>query len=148
MSIQLTCSIRAPLPGDYDKIADLAEQLGYECTSAEIRNRMNQMCDPHQYAVYVAELPGGQIAGWIGVYMFRAVELDHFAEISGLIVDQQIRSLGIGKALLDVAEQWARSYGCNSILVQSNVTREHAHGFYTRNGYEHIKTQKSFCKSL
>jgi len=129
-------------------MADLAGQLGYECASTEIRNRMNQMGDPNQYAVYVAELPGGQIAGWIGVYMFRAVELDGFAEISGLVVDQQIRSRGIGKALLDVAEQWARSHGCNSVSVHSNVSREHAHCFYMRNGYEHIKTQKSFCKSL
>ncbi len=142
------CEIRSPKPCDYDKMANLAGQLGYECSGAGVRARLNEMWDPNEYAVYVAELPGGQIAGWIGVYMFRAVELDSFSEISGLVVDQQVRSRGIGKALLDVAEQWARSHGSNSISVHSNVTRERAHRFYTRNGYEHIKTQKSFCKSL
>jgi GNAT superfamily N-acetyltransferase len=65
-----------------------------------------------------------------------------------LIVDQQIRSRGIGKALLHTAEQWARSHGCNDISVRSNVTRDRAHRFYTRNGYEHTKTQKSFHKRL
>lgn len=147
-STQLTCSVRAPLPGDYDKMAGLAGQLGYESTGADVQTRLDEMCDPNLYAVYVAELPGGRIAGWVAVYMFRAVELDRFAEISGLIVDQQIRSLGIGKALLDVAEQWARSRGCSTISVRSNVTRERAHRFYAHNGYEHIKTQKEFRKSL
>ena len=148
VSMQLTCAVRAPLPGDYDKMADLAGQLGYECTGTEIRNRLDQMCDPHQYAIYVAELPGGRIAGWVSVYIFRAVVFDGFAEINGLVVDQQIRSRGIGSVLLDVAERWARSHGCSAISVRSNVTRERAHRFYACKGYEHVKTQKSFRKSL
>jgi GNAT superfamily N-acetyltransferase len=145
---QLTCAVRAALPGDHDEMANLAGQLGYECTAADVRARLAEMLDPNDYAVYVAELPGGQVAGWIGVYMFRSVELDSFAEISGLVVDQQVRSRGIGMALLSAAEQWARSHGCKVISVRSNVGRDRAHGFYASNGYEHIKTQKEFRKSL
>lgn len=148
VSTQLTCAVRIPQPRDYDRMADLARQLGYECTGTEIRNRLDGMRDPNQHAIYVAELPGGQIAGWVGVYMFRAVVLDSYAEISGLVVDEQIRCRGIGKALLDVAEQWARGHGCSAISVRSNITRDRAHQFYTRNGYDHIKTQKSLLKNL
>jgi GNAT superfamily N-acetyltransferase len=144
--MQCTCDVRPPTPSDYDKMADLAGQLGYECTGAQVRARIDGMRDLNEYAVYVTELAGGQIAGWIAVYTFRAVALDSFAEISGLVVDQQIRSRGIGRALLAIAEQWARSRGCSTISVRSNVTRERAHQFYTRNGYEHIKTQKLFEK--
>jgi hypothetical protein len=85
-SVQCTCVVRPPKPGDFDKMADLAGQLGYECTGADVRARLDGMWDPNQCAVYVAELPGGQIAGWIGVYMFRAVELDSSVEISGLVL--------------------------------------------------------------
>jgi GNAT superfamily N-acetyltransferase len=147
-SMQLTCTVRTVQPGDLDKMAELAGQLGYECTAAEVRNRLDGMRDPNQYAIYVAELPGGQLAGWVGIYLFRGIVPDSFAEISGLVVDQQIRSRGIGKALLEVAEQWARRHRCSAISVRSNITRELAHQFYMRNGYEHIKTQKSFRKSL
>jgi GNAT superfamily N-acetyltransferase len=143
-----TCAVRAPEPGDYDRMADLAGQLGYPCRGEEIGMRLAEMQDPNQYAVYVAQLSVGQIAGWIGVYIFRAVELDRCAEISGLIVDQQIRSRGIGKVLLDAAEEWARSQGCNVISVLSNVTRDRAHGFYRKNGYERNKTQEYLRKSL
>jgi GNAT superfamily N-acetyltransferase len=110
--------------------------------------RLDEMANSNQYAVYVAELPGGQIAGWIGVYMFRSVEQDSCAGISGLIVDRQIRSREIGRVLLGAAEEWARSQGCDAISVHSNVTRERAHRFYMRTGYEHIKTQKFLRKIL
>ncbi len=148
MIVQATCAVRTPEPGDYDKMADLAGQLGYRSTAAEVRLRLSEMTDSSQYAVYVAQLPEGQIGGWITVHMFRAVELDTCAEISGLIVDCEVRSRGIGKVLLDAAEAWARSRGCAVISVHSNVKRGRAHAFYKRNGYEWTKTQEEFRKSL
>jgi len=143
-----TCSVRPPEPHDYGKIADLAGQLGYPSTAKQVQKRIDAMANSSQHAVYVAELPEGQIAGWIGLYVFRSVEQDSCAGISGLIIDQHIRSRGVGKALLDTAEKWAGSQGCNSISVHSNVTRERAHQFYTRNGYECVKTQKYLLKAL
>jgi PhnO protein len=143
-----TCSVRSPEPGDYDKMADLAEQLGYLSTAQQVRMRLEAMANSSQYGVYVAQLPGEQIGGWIGLYVFRSVEQDNCAGISGLIVDQQVRGRGIGKALLEAAEEWARSQGCSAIAIHSNVVRELAHRFYARNGYEHIKTQKYLRKCL
>jgi GNAT superfamily N-acetyltransferase len=143
-----TCSVRPPEPRDYDKIADLAGQLGYPSTAKQVRMRIDAMANSSQHAVYVAELPEGQIAGWIGLYVFRSVEQDSCAGISGLIIDQHVRSRGVGKSLLDAAEKWARSQSCNAISVHSNVTRERAHQFYTRNGYEYVKTQKYLVKAL
>lgn len=148
VSTQSACAVRLAQRRDSDRIADLAGQLGYPSTGEEVRKRLSQMQDPNQYAVFVAELTAGQIAGWIGVYVFRAVELETAAEINGLIVEEDIRSCGVGKTLLDAAEGWARSVGCDAISVRSNVTRDHAHRFYIANGYEHVKTQKEFRKKL
>jgi GNAT superfamily N-acetyltransferase len=126
----------------------LAEQLGYLSSAQQVRVRLEAMANSSQYGVYVAQLPGGQIGGWIGLYVFRSVEQDNCAGISGLIVDQQVRGRRIGKMLLDAAEEWARSQGCDAISVHSNVMRERAHRFYTNNGYGHIKTQKLLLKRL
>jgi ribosomal protein S18 acetylase RimI-like enzyme len=76
------------------------------------------------------------------------VAADPCAEITGLVVDSDVRSLGIGSALVGIAEEWARSKGCNGISVQSNVKRDGAHRFYERHGFQHIKTQKAFRKDL
>ena len=106
------------------------------------------MKDASRYGVFVAVLPQDEVVGWMGAYVFRSVELEPFAEISGLVVNEKLRSHGIGKALLDAAEDWARSVGCAAISVNSNIIRDQAHHFYVSNKYELIKTQKTFRKSL
>lgn len=145
---QTACVVRLPQAGDYERMADLAGQLGYPSTGRQVRQRLETMRDSNQYGLYVAELTGGRIAGWIGVYVFRAIELEPFVEISGLVVDESMRSQGIGKALLSAAEGWARERGFNGLAVRSNVTRERAHAFYKRNGFELGKTQASLVKSF
>ena len=142
------CVVRAPGPTDYCRMAELAGQLGYESTEGQIRARVRDMQDSCQYSIYVAELPRGRLAGWIGAYVFRAVEVDKCVEISGLVVDQQVRSRGIGTLLLEAVEQWARTQRCDAISVRSNVTRDRAHRFYERNGYSRTKTQDTLCKRL
>lgn len=129
-------------------MAELAGQLGYTCTAEQVRARLTDIRDANECAIYVAEIADGLIAGWIGVYLFRSVEMDKFAEISGLIVAEEHRSRGIGKVLLDAAEEWARGRGCALISVHSNVTRERAHHFYQINGYALYKTQQLFCKCI
>ena len=148
VTLHSACTVRPAQPCDCDAMADLAVQLGYECTGEEVQKRLSQMQDPNGYAVFVAEFPQGRIAGWIGAYLFRSVETESCAEINGLVVDQNVRSRGIGKMLLDSAEQWARSVGYDAISVRSNVKRDRAHRFYIKNGYELVKTQKEFRKSL
>jgi GNAT superfamily N-acetyltransferase len=145
---RLDCTIRAPQPSDFERMAELAEQLGYPCTPEKIERRLAVMKDGKQYAVYVAELAEGEIAGWIGTYVFRSVELDSFAEVNGLVVDKKVRSRGVGRLLLEAAERWSLSCGCDAVAVHSNVKRHHAHRFYEKNGYEWTKTQKSFRKTL
>jgi GNAT superfamily N-acetyltransferase len=145
---QDACTVRRPRSGDYEAMAELAGQLGYPSTGPDVRRRLGEMRDSRQYAVYVAELANGRIAGWIGVYVFRAVELNGFVEISGLVVDERIRSRGIGKMLLDAAEGWARERGYEGISVRSNTKRERAHAFYRRNGFQGDKTQASLYKTF
>ena len=140
--------IRPPVPTDFPAMASLAGQLGYPCTSRQVRVRLTALQDPKQFAVFVAEAPDGEVAGWIGVYIFRSVELAPCAQISGLIVDQAQRSRGVGQLLVDAAAKWARRRGCRELAVHSNVIRRRAHLFYERNGFEHVKTQKLLSKRL
>lgn len=142
------CTVRAPRAEDFARMAELAGQLGYASTAVQVQARVAEMENSRDYAAFVAQLPDGAIVGWIGLFIFRAVELDKCAEISGLIVDEAVRSTGVGKALLDAAEIWARAAGCGAIAVHSNIKRQRAHGFYMRNGYTWVKTQEFLRKPL
>ena len=142
-----SCKVRPPTERDYADIAGLAGQLGYPSSPEKISSRLAHM-NRDDFIVRVAEIPGERIIGWIGAHIFRAVELDPCAEISGLVIDQNYRSQGAGILLLSAVEQWALSMGCTEITVKSNVIRERAHEFYLRNSYELLKQQKLFVKRL
>jgi GNAT superfamily N-acetyltransferase len=140
--------IRAAQAPDHARMAELAGQLTYPSTSEEIARRLQGIKCSAEAAVFVAELGSGEIAGWIAVFVYRTVEADARAEVSGLVVDERFRSQRVGEHLLTRAEEWARENGCRAIGLRSNVIRDRAHAFYERHGYAHVKTQKAFRKQL
>jgi GNAT superfamily N-acetyltransferase len=140
--------IRPAHPLDHARIAELAGQLSYPSTPQEIAKRLRGIKGSSEAAVFVAELETGEIAGWIAVFVYRTVEADARAEVSGLVVDERFRSQRVGEHLLARAEAWARENGCHAMGLRSNVIRDRAHAFYERHGYAHVKTQKAFRKQL
>jgi GNAT superfamily N-acetyltransferase len=54
----------------------------------------------------------------------------------------------VGRALVERAEQWARSRGLSGIRLRSRVTRAEAHAFYRCLGYQPVKQQLQFRKEL
>jgi GNAT superfamily N-acetyltransferase len=147
-SIAFIGKIRSAQPSDHARIAELSGQLSYPSTLEEIARRLQGLKTSAEAAVFVAELETGEIAGWIAVFVYRTVEVDARAEVSGLVVDERFRSQRVGERLLARAEEWARENGCQAIGLRSNVIRDRAHAFYERHGYAHVKTQKAFRKQL
>jgi GNAT superfamily N-acetyltransferase len=143
-----TVTIRRARSSDAQRLAELSGQLGYPTTSAEIAKRIRKLKPASQNALFVADSPDAGVVGWTHVSVTHLVEVGTRAELNGLIVAEDQRSLGAGARLLEAAEDWARKHGCPSMSVRSNVIRERAHKFYDRQGYEHYKTQKAFRKTL
>jgi GNAT superfamily N-acetyltransferase len=139
--------IRRAKASDVWRLAELAGELGYPTTVAEMKVRLRRVKPASLHAIFVAE-DGGEVVGWIHVGVLFLLEVPLRAEINGLVVSASIRSRGTGARLLEAAEAWARTKKCEGMSVRSNVIRERAHVFYERNGYEHYKTQKSFRKPL
>jgi GNAT superfamily N-acetyltransferase len=140
--------IRRVEQSDAERVAMLSGQLGYPATSAQILQRMKRLKPASEHAVFVADLPGTGIVGWLHVSVAHLIDSETRAEVNGLVVAESHRSLGAGALLLDAAEEWARQHGCTAMNVRSNVIRERAHKFYERQGYEHYKSQKAFRKAL
>ena len=76
------------------------------------------------------------------------LQLDNAAEIGALAVDGKWRSQGIGRALLQAAEEWAKQRGCCTLQVRTNIVRQRAHEFYFRNGFRQVKTSLTLVKQL
>jgi GNAT superfamily N-acetyltransferase len=140
--------IRRARQSDAARIAVLSGQLGYPATVRQMAARLKRALREKSGACFVAEANEGKVIGWVHVSVTPLLEVERRAEVNGLVVDEEVRSRGVGGSLLRAAEKWARKMGCKGMSVRSNVIRERAHGFYLREGYEHYKTQKAFRKAL
>jgi GNAT superfamily N-acetyltransferase len=139
--------IREITPLDAPQAAILCAELGYPATVDALRHRIEfLMCQP-DHVVFVALYLEG-VAGWVSVAITHQLCVESRAEITGLVVSSELRGRGIGRLLVERAEQWALSRGLKEMLVRSRVTREDAHRFYLREGYERTKTSAVFTKHL
>ena len=140
-------TIRIATADDGERITLLAAQLGYSSGPEQTRERIAALSPLSHHVVYVAELDDG-IIGWLHAHVHHTITDDASTEIAGLVVDAQFRGTGVGRALMAAAEEWARSQGCKSVRLRSNVVRSGAHAFYRRLGYEITKSQHAFRKQL
>lgn len=146
MSAEATC--REMREADAPRVAELAGELGYPSTAAQILARKAVLDRQGMSVVYVAERAGGEIVGWIIVCEICSMELDPHAEVKGLVVAEVARSGGVGALLMEAGEAWARARGLREIVIRSNVIRERAHAFYRRIGYEEQKRQVKLRRRL
>jgi GNAT superfamily N-acetyltransferase len=140
-------SIRTAHVGDAEDLARLCAQLGYPATSAQLASRLDLIARRSGHEVIVA-LRGNMVVGWLHVLRDIHLESGEFAEIAGLVVDADHRNGGVGRALIQAAETWARERGVAALRVRTNVVRADAHRFYQREGYKLQKEQKVFSKML
>jgi len=136
--------IRSARREDAPRLAQLAGDLGYGIGSASIGAAIDRL-QPNEGAVYVAE-EDDHLTAWIHVYRSPVIQAEPFAEVGGLVVDPQKRGAGIGRRLLETAEQWASANGLAAIQVRSNIVRSNAHIFYKQRGYDLEKTSYTFIK--
>ncbi|HEX6127847.1 MAG TPA: GNAT family N-acetyltransferase [Candidatus Limnocylindria bacterium] len=141
-------AIRPATADDADRLSELATQLGYPTTPSELAMRVRALAALPDAAILVATDADDRPIGWIHVGLKPSLLAPLSAQVMGLVVDEARRGVGIGAQLLNRAEAWATDRGCGELLVATRVTRERAHRFYRRHGYELLKTSHIFHKEL
>jgi GNAT superfamily N-acetyltransferase len=143
-----TLTVREITPADAAAVAELSGQLGYETAAAEMEQRIGAILPLRVgHAILVACLDD-EIVGWIEAEVVRHIQTPPHVLITGLVVRDGVRSLGVGSRLCAEIEAWSRRQGVAVIRVTSRMTRERAHRFYLREGYTQTKTSAVFEKAL
>ena len=144
-----TVTIRHMRSEDVAAVAQLTTQLGYPATEEDIRRRYDLIKDRSDARLLVAEHAGSAaVVGWVHVQQLYMLESDARAEIFGLVVSDTVRGTGVGRRLIEAAEEWAMMRGLGVMGLRSNNLRTEARGFYEHLGYKVIKTQNAFRKNL
>ena len=136
------------LPDDTAAVADLATQLGYPATETQIKRRYDYIKDRWDARLLVAQRANRTVVGWIHVQVTYLLESDPRAEIWGLIVAENTRGTGVGRRLVEAAEEWAGLLGMDVVVLRSNRVRLEAQAFYEHLGYKVTKTSNVFRKDL
>jgi N-acetylglutamate synthase-like GNAT family acetyltransferase len=141
-------TIRQMKAEDSEKIAQLSKQLGYPASPEQMQSRISCIIDSQQDRVFVAVSEDSVVVGWIHVFATMRLESEPFAEIGGIVVDSNYRNRGIGKSLIECAEQWAAQKNLTKLRVRSRTSRNSAHCFFKISGFIQSKTQHVFDKPL
>ena len=104
---------------------------------------------PECHAVFVCPRPEGGLCGLVDVSIHQTApgcETQHVGYLEAWHVDPDWRGHGVGRALAEQAEAWARAEGCREMA--SDTTPDYplspkAHGAL---GYEEVV--RYFCKTL
>ncbi|MFS0839732.1 GNAT family N-acetyltransferase [Paenibacillus sp. 1P03SA] len=112
-----------------------------------LRRGSNTFSVSPDHVVLTAEYEG-EIIGWIHVHARCLLESEPFAEIAGLIVERKFRGQGIGRTLVKRCGEWTSSAALGKLRVRMNVNRQDAVSFYEQMGFEPVKTQRVFDKSI
>ena len=138
-------SIRRAAPGDAAALVALARQVGAEPEGwliatndwrgpGDERRYLRAVRRSRDAAVFVAEVPGG-IVGRLSVARDPHPASPHVADL-GLMVAKSHRRMGIGRALLENAVQWARGAGVTKLELHVFPHNEAAIELYEGFGFE------------
>lgn len=128
-------TIRDAGPADVEAIAELLGQLGYPTEPAAVGPRLERLSIVGDRVV-VAELDG-RVAGLAHLQVSPTIEHERpVAKLGALVVDQEHRGQGVGRALVEAMKAEARARGCGLFYLTTAELRDGAHAFYERLGLE------------
>jgi GNAT superfamily N-acetyltransferase len=140
--------LRGARRDDFEAVTRLLELLGRplvpEAAEADCRAVYDeQIVDPDTHHI-VAEDASGVIAFASLHFRGRLNHPTQEAWIPDLVVAENARRRGVGRALLEEAERHARERGCHTLTLESGYQRAEAHHMYRRFGMR--DDGKSFLK--
>jgi len=124
-----------------------AEAMGYDRPLPEVEATLGRLLERDGHRMFVA-VKDGCTAGFVHACDYDVLYAPHMKNILGLAVAEESRKQGIGRALLQAVEVWAKQSGAACVRLVSGEERTDAHAFYTRCGYQAQKNQRNFKKQL
>jgi GNAT superfamily N-acetyltransferase len=128
---------RPARPQDAPGVSALLIELGYPGDSVEqVRERLARWARAENATVLVAQYQA-RLAGAVAVTAIPYFEHEgSWGRIVALVVAEGSRGHGIGRLLVESAEQAALGLGCVTMELTSARRRPEAHAFYRAVGYQ------------
>ncbi|MDK9769829.1 GNAT family N-acetyltransferase [Vibrio sp. B181a] len=141
--------IRSATPDDLDTLFDLNKQINelhhlyapqaFVAPSEEDRTFLINMLADEERLFLVAE-EGQQVLGFITATITQNETIsflikDPICRIGTIVVDENQKSKGVGRALMAAVEQWARESGATQVRLEVMEFNHNAQQFYDKLGF-------------
>jgi N-acetylglutamate synthase-like GNAT family acetyltransferase len=137
-------NIRSASYKDIDQLLNLMSELGYRSEKDSIIESLTKYKRSDDYEVLVVE-DEGKVLGCISLHVMKLFHLaGNAGRITSLVVSSENRGKGIGKALVNAADQYFKSMDCVKTEVTSGGHRKEAHIFYQSEGF--VLDERRFIK--
>ena len=127
--------IRAAREEDAPAIAALLGELGYPTDAETVVQRL-RMLESAGDDVIVA-VSGSVTVAVVSMHVTPVLHAPGpVGRLTAVVVSERVRGQGVGRTIVEAAEQMLAARGCEFIELTSNRRRTDAHAFYERLGYE------------
>lgn len=139
--------IREYSPADRRGYQQLREKLWPDSTDADNDSWFART----DAATFLAERPDGSLCGFVEVGSrpyAEGCESSPVGYIEGWWVDADVRKRGVGRALIEAAEGWARSQGYTELASDALIDNDISHSSHKALGFTEVERLVMFRKSL
>ena len=127
----MTMEIRPVRTGEHDAAWEVLRELRTHLTREAFEKALALQGDVHSYTL-IGAFEDGRVAGVLGMRIVHTFARGAHLHVDDLVVTAGERGHGVGRRLLDFAENYARERKLTQVFLDS---RPGAVGFYERRGY-------------
>ena len=121
------------------------DEMGYQYPLSDTVLNIGKLLSSETDKIYVA-VSNNTIVGYVHANDYDLTYAPHMKNIMGIAVSGSWQRRGIGRALLNSIENWARQSNAKGIRLVSGSSRMEAHAFYRSCGYSGDKLQLNLKK--
>ncbi len=147
----MNVTVRTVRPEDHSEWLRMRKALWEDCPDDQQVREMEENRASDVDAVFVAERSGGGLCGLLEAALrsrANGCDASPVGYIEGWYVDEDVRRGGVGRALVEAAEAWARSRGCRQMASDAELWNTISHEAHGALGYEETGRLVLFKKDL
>ena len=144
-------NIRRVTHADKTEWLRMRKALWPDQTAEEFAVQSEEILKDPMQPVFVVERSNGKLGGFLEAGTRKYAEgcdTSPVGFIEGWFVDPDLRGQGVGKALVRVAENWARSQGLKEMASDTWLDNEVSIQAHLKMGYEETERLVHFAKKL
>ncbi len=143
--------IRGFQEGDRPEWLRMRRTLWDDCPDDQHEQEVVEILRDGSEELFFAERPEGGLCGFLEASIRSCADgCEHrpVGYIEGWYVDPDVRRQGVGRALVEAAESWARSRGCRQMASDANIWNDGSHQAHAALGYQEMDRLVHFKKDL